>query len=392
MNRTRGRWSYLAGEKGRNRVRAFEDGTNRRIFLEVLSNGRKRRIATGHRDRELAKEQAEELAVKLRRPATLAREEITLAALFDNYLREVTPSKGATKQTHDRATAKLVLDILGGGRIASSLTHRDAARFVAERQRRGDRRPRRKPCESEPSPKQEDNPAAVRGRVVGYDVQCLMAVLNWGVRGGLLDRNPLLGFRVPREPSPRRPIVTDDQYKALLEVADAVHPLARLALVLAHETGHRIGAIRNLRWSDVDLRGTESRIKWRAENDKIHFEHSPPITDVAVQELEAARRRRSAIGDGWVIPSPTDSSQPASRHLVRDWWEQMQKAGKLAEEKGRGWHSLRRKFATELKHVPLKDLCYLGGWKDPQTILKCYQRADEATMQEALRSRRVLNA
>ena len=37
-----------------------------------------------------------------------------------------------------------------------------------------------------------------------------------------------------------------------------------------------------------------------------------------------------------------------------------------------------------MKETPLKDLCYLGGWKEPQTILKCYQRPDEATMREGL--------
>ncbi len=57
-----------------------------------------------------------------------------------------------------------------------------------------------------------------------------------------------------------------------------------------------------------------------------------------------------------------------------------------------GWHSLRRKFATELKHTPLKDLCYLGGWKEPQTVLKCYQRPDESTMREALEGRKPLKA
>jgi hypothetical protein len=64
----------------------------------------------------------------------------------------------------------------------------------------------------------------------------------------------------------------------------------------------------------------------------------------------------------------------------------------LPREPGRGWHSLRRKFATELKHVPLKDLSYLGGWKDHQTILACYQRADAETMQQALKSRTELRA
>ena len=67
-----------------------------------------------------------------------------------------------------------------------------------------------------------------------------------------------------------------------------------------------------------------------------------------------------------------------------------QRVAELEPLKGRGWHSLRRKFATELKGEPLKDLCQLGGWKDPQTVLKCYQTADEESMREALSRRQVL--
>jgi hypothetical protein len=61
-----------------------------------------------------------------------------------------------------------------------------------------------------------------------------------------------------------------------------------------------------------------------------------------------------------------------SRHLARDWWERTESAAGLPRVTGRGWHSLRRKFATELKGASLKDLCALGGWKDHNTILKCY--------------------
>ena len=57
-----------------------------------------------------------------------------------------------------------------------------------------------------------------------------------------------------------------------------------------------------------------------------------------------------------------------------------------------GYHSLRRQFASELKDTPLADLAYLGGWKDPQTILKCYQRPDSDTMRRALEQRRQLRA
>ncbi len=55
---------------------------------------------------------------------------------------------------------------------------------------------------------------------------------------------------------------------------------------------------------------------------------------------------------------------------------------------GRGWHSLRRKFASELMDKPLKVLCDLGGWKQAKTVMDCYQRPNEDQLREALADRR----
>jgi integrase len=187
-----------------------------------------------------------------------------------------------------------------------------------------------------------------------------------------------------------QPIVSQKEYEALVTASDAVDPLCRLLLVLAHKTGHRIGAIRQLRWSDVSLTMDSPSVRWRAELDKIGNEHETPLSTRAVKELRRSRKGRSTIGDGWLFPSPLDSSEPISRHLVRNWWQKLETASKLAREPGRGWHSLRRKFATELKHAPTKDLQALGGWKDRQTILACYQRSDAVSMKEALQTRRQL--
>ena len=38
---------------------------------------------------------------------------------------------------------------------------------------------------------------------------------------------------------------------------------------------------------------------------------------------------------------------------------------------------------------PLKVLCELGGWTAAQTVLQCYQRADEGQLRRALKERRV---
>jgi hypothetical protein len=54
---------------------------------------------------------------------------------------------------------------------------------------------------------------------------------------------------------------------------------------------------------------------------------------------------------------------------------------------GRGWHSLRRKLATDLVDEPLSVARDLDGWKDTATLLKCYQRPDESRMSAALERR-----
>jgi len=228
-------------------------------------------------------------------------------------------------------------------------------------------------------------------RQVAYDLKFLLAVLNWATLsrgyGGepLLGRNPLKGLTLPADPSPQRPVLSDEEYQALLHMAGEVDWRFELALVLAHETGHRIGAIRQLRWEDVDLE--RGRIRWRGAADKIGFEHTAPASARASEALGAAGGADPGV---WVLPSPMDPSRPCSRHVLRDWWSLGVKKAKLPPIRRRGWHSLRRKFATELKGVPLKDLCQLGGWKSHLTVLKCYQQADEDTMRRALEGRRAL--
>lgn len=93
-----------------------------------------------------------------------------------------------------------------------------------------------------------------------------------------------------------------------------------------------------------------------------------------------------------VFPSPTDPTEPVSRHLLRDWWRDLERLAGLPVSPGRGWHSLRRKFATECKDLPLKDLMALGGWSDPQTLLRYYMQSDPITMRQALSLRGRLRA
>jgi integrase len=197
-------------------------------------------------------------------------------------------------------------------------------------------------------------------------------------------------LEIPKEKNPNQPIVSEARYEAMLAVADQVDWRFRLALVLAHETGHRIGAIRQLRWSDIDL--DQKTVVWRAPTDKVGFEHTTYITEAAVEALERARTDHPGIGSAWVMPAPRDGSKPCSRDLVRAWWYRAERKAGLERIRGLGWHGLRRKFATDLKDVPLVDLGALGGWKRPETILRLYQQPDLETQQAALAKRRKVAA
>ncbi len=141
-----------------------------------------------------------------------------------------------------------------------------------------------------------------------------------------------------------------------------------------------------VRWSDIDFEGGE--VRWRAKHEKTGYEHVTPVTDEALAALKEARAMGVGIGDGPVLPAPTDASRCVGRSLPSFWWQRAQTLAGLEPKPGRGWHSLRRKFASDLMDQPLKVLCELGGWKTTKTVLQCYQQADAGQLRQALANRR----
>ena len=382
MARTKGsRRSYGAGEWGRNRVRAFPDPKTGLFQLEWRENGRRLTRSLGHREWVRAKKQADEFAAGFASPdlngkAEAEPEPLTLGGLFDIYGEEVTPTKGEHTRQHDRTTMAMFLRFFGRNRDPATLSQRDWDRFIRER-RAGRIGPSGRP---------------VSDRTVEYDLKFLIAVLNWAARSRdergrlLLDRNPLKGFRKPTEKNPTRVVLTEDEYRALLKVAGRLDWRFGVALVLAHETGHRIGAIRQLRWCDIDFEG--GTILWRAEHDKSGHEHATPVTGDALAALDEARRRNPGIGEAPVLPAPRNPLACLGAARLHVWWSKAQILAGLDPMPGRGWHSLRRKFASDLMDQPLKVLCALGGWKTAKTVLECYQRPDAGQLRKALEARR----
>ena len=237
MTRTQRRWSKSIGEPGQ-RVRLYEARPGGPIMRSTWVNGKEDRRSLGHRDRELATRQAYELLSGLLANEQAIREEsLTLGMLARMYLESPQhQAKGERGQREDKRKLDRVVAFVGADRNVLSLSESDVRRYTLARR------------QGEASLQGVKPKQSVRDRTIESDLLTLQRALNWGRRERrssgrrLIQENPLHGIKLPRERNPRRPVMRHDVYLKLLKVAGKVHPLLKLALVVAEGTGRRISA------------------------------------------------------------------------------------------------------------------------------------------------------
>jgi hypothetical protein len=145
-------------------------------------------------------------------------------------------------------------------------------------------------------------------------------------------------------------------------------------------------AWRNLRWDDVDF--PNRRIHWRAETDKQGHDQVVPMSQAVHAALAEARRAQGAIGSRAVFPAPKDAARPCSRYLFDAWLRRAFQLAGVTRESAMLWHALRRKWATERKGFPVKDVMQAGGWLDEATLVASYQHTDPDTVRRFVREHR----
>ncbi len=398
---TRGKkqsWSYIAGERGRNRVRAFERPCGD-LYLEWFGGeGRRKRRKLGEhaQTRKGAILAAEELAEKIARMRPDGDEApVTLERLIEHYSQEVTPRKAKSTQNHDRRAVRLWRSYFNRQsdpsrrmtREPSSLDRRDWDGFI-EARRQG----------------WIPGFGPVGERVIEYDLKYLMAVLNWGsgsvpVGGSrpYLPSGSPWGAEIrrsqrwlmPRNPSPHRPSMTDEMRRRLVEFGPNWQ--FELALILGRDTRRRNNSIRQLDWADIDQQ--RWTIRWRGEHDKSGATSETPILgEEAKNALKQAESRNIA---GPVFPSPRDPSQPTPRGTFQVWLRRA-KARLLAslqpaeaEEwrkklRGVGYHSEKRAGVRDprFRALPPKVQEKLAGTKY-ETLKKVYDEVTSDDVRQA---------
>ncbi|MHB1861604.1 MAG: tyrosine-type recombinase/integrase [Gemmatimonadaceae bacterium] len=394
-HKTNGAWTLSLGLRG-TRIRLFENRISGVYYRDVWIGGRKDRRSLHTRDQGEALRRGKALLSELLKGGLEeASGVVTLGSLWDRFRREsaawLDNSDGSRKG--DERSAKVLVAFFGEGRDVSTLSENDQTAFFNARLKGGI------------TLADGSSTRPVRTRTAQADLVLLHAMLRWGtrvrlsVRSRLLVSNPLDGVRLAHERNALRPVATWDRFVSTRNAIAALRGESTdesvrarwlkidLALVLAESTGRRLGSIRQLRWEDIDL--SLKQIRWRAETDKKGKEWIVPIPDELLTELRIARSILGAI-TGWVFAAQRDSTVPMDRHLFDRWLSEAEKRAGLPKLKGGLWHPYRRKWATERKELPTKDVMAAGGWADADTLLQCYQQCDHESLLRVMNEPRKL--
>ncbi|MHB1194827.1 MAG: hypothetical protein ACYC6F_17510 [Longimicrobiales bacterium] len=305
-------WTYNAGERGRNWVRAYRQIRDGRYYLEWREPGangqplRRAVLMDGVVAQKEAKRRADRLAADF---ADHVEEPIpagvSIASLIARYVHEKTPRKGASKKSHDHQAQRVWIAWFNlqdephrrSDRHPSSLDRVDWDDFIAKRT--GGLIP--------------GFPRPSGPRTVAYDLKFLLAVLNWAVGTPLLESNPWSApirkagnWTLPKEPSPKRPGMPQAIERGLIRHSSNWRFPA--LLILQRETRRRNSSIRQLDWTDIDQ--DTWTVQWRGELDKSGREIVTPLTPAAIDVLEGLPTR---AGTGLVFPADRNFSRAISR-------------------------------------------------------------------------------
>lgn len=400
-------WSYHAGQKGKNRVRVYEEFKGGPLYLEwfeaVFDNrgpvidpktGRQRKRRTrlclsaeGITTRSEAMKKAEQVAERFGEmgPGEATPKingPLTLGKLLKLYLREVVPTKKPGTQRSNRIDARMFLAFFGADAVVERIgangrpqTGIGRVRYNAFLKARAEG--------TIPG-----FPYKARKQTICNDVRFLRAVFRWAKLERddgtvLLLRNPWEGFPTPVEDKPLRQEMTQELHDRLVAGA----PNWRMAVVmeLCRQTRRRMNSVRQLALEDINL--TTGTVRWNGEFDKVGKTRVTPLTGRAIETIRLAlvKRREEGLGESpWLLPAPSDPAQPVSRQRLHNWMKAAR--NKLGINLPRlGYHGEKRAGIRDPRFRNLAPAIQeeLAGttWG---TMRRIYDYVDLPTLQEAV--------
>lgn len=259
------------------------------------------------------------------------RSRITLAALLEEYREKETPKKkNAAKET--LKIGNLLERPIAQKKLAD-ITSNDIAGYIEQRA-------------TEKSTKYD---GLISPSTIIKEVNLLSAVFTYGIKKGILEKNPAKGVKRPKEPEHRERIATEDDIKRLLQcggwdgetVPDNLVKLTLAAFLFACRTGMRSGEILAIEEAWIEDRV----IHLPKEATKTDSHRDVALSKEALRILDLVRAR----GDKpQLFGALGAASRDALWRKVRDragLGPVIDSAGRVIKE-GLNFHDSRATFAT----------------------------------------------
>lgn len=397
-------WSHSEGAHG-TRVRVYERTPHGPLYVSAFDpllageKGGYRRESLGHRDKRLAMKEARRIAAALE--AGHVQSAPTLGYLIDLYEHHELAAKKPKTAKWVRQHLALWSTFVGRDKPAKDIGAREWDTFKRLRLSGT--------IDGHGNQVDAEKRKAVSPGTVNLGLDALTMLCNWATRwkvngAPLLERSPVWRLPYLDDANPRRSVWTWDRFTVVLKAAERVEMqvewhgrrermpcyLADI-LVIAEGTGRRSGTVRQLRYQDLRLsEGEHGKIRWPADTDKTGKSWLTPITPDVRARLLKILRERPGLGSAPLFPSPRNIDTPVSEDACRVWLRKALDLAGLSRLPHDAFHGLRRKWATERKHLPDVDVAKAGGWRSTNTMKRADQQADDAGVMEAIMESRKL--
>lgn len=171
------------------------------------------------------------------------------------------------------------------------------------------------------------------------------------------DQNALRGLKMPKVRGRSRPYSREETLR-LVPATEKVDLRLAVLTHIAWVTGRRLAAILSLPVSAYEREGEFGRITFPGETDKARRSGEVYITGRAKELVEELLTSRAARSSEMLFPTgdlskECPTGETISDQAMRDWLRKAEEIAEVETVKGRAFHGLKRRYATEaMRHDP----------------------------------------
>lgn len=217
---------------------------------------------------------------------------------------------------------------------------------------------------------------SLSAKTINNHLTVLRKSLRCAQEWGLVKNNPII--KMLKTAPPKYDFLSPEESRQLLEASDGMwHDLILLAL----ETGLRLGELLALKWEDIDFEIGELTISRAYARGVLGTPKSNRIRHIPMSDSVRRMLVRLRKPTGLVFPDPED--QPLKNHVCL---QRLQSLCKRSGLRKIGWHTLRHTFASHLVQAGANLLAVQGllGHSDIHTTMR-YAHLNRTALQEAMR-------